>query len=152
MPRPKGAPRDLYVGSSLKFPVINAPARKFGRKNLYVCDTCRGVIATIDVDEGTTPAFLACRADGTEEFDREDKCKGMMQSQWYPPEPWGNTYVAKVAGEVHFGGKVDMHTFEVDVPDIEWEWYRPSLRFARRQNPGVLEHVQQGGLLLRKMR
>jgi hypothetical protein len=46
-----------------------------GRKNMYVCDTCRGHIVTRDVDEGTTPFMLACRATAG--------CKGRMRSSMY---------------------------------------------------------------------
>lgn len=62
-----------------------------GKKNQYTCDTCGGVITTVDLDEGTTSMFLACRA--------TEDCNGRMISsmyrvdqslepthEWYTPE------------------------------------------------------------------
>ena len=46
-----------------------------GKKNQYTCNTCGGVITTIDLDEGTTSMFLACRA--------SDDCAGRMISSMY---------------------------------------------------------------------
>ena len=43
--------------------------------NAYTCKTCGESIVTKDVDEGTTPMMLACRA--TEE------CEGTMESHMY---------------------------------------------------------------------
>lgn len=90
-----------------------------GRKNIYHCPACGGETVTIDVDEGITPMFLACRAAGD-----VGQCKGRAVSAMY----------------------------QVD-PDIKpaWEWFRPSLKNARRKGPDVLDHVQHGGLLLRPM-
>lgn len=39
------------------------------------------------------------------------------------------------------------------VPGPKWEWYKPTLKQAKkkeRQYPGTLQHVQSGGLLLRQ--
>lgn len=46
-----------------------------GDKNIYVCRECRGHIVTRDVDKGTTPFMLACRATAG--------CGGMMSSSVY---------------------------------------------------------------------
>ena len=56
-------------------------------------------------------------------------CDGMAQSSMYPKEPrppW--------------------------VPEPAWEWYRPTLKQAKKKEaryPGTLDHVRRGGLLLR---
>lgn len=47
-----------------------------GRKNIYQCSACEKFIVTLDLDDGTTPMFLSCRA--------TKECTGMMQSQGYP--------------------------------------------------------------------
>lgn len=57
------------------------------RTNAYICQTCSGVIVTVDRDEGVTPMFLRCRA--------TKDCGGQMVSCMYrvketmanPPEP-----------------------------------------------------------------
>jgi hypothetical protein len=45
------------------------------KKNRYTCKTCGGNIITVDLDEGTTPFMLGCRA--------THGCRGMMQSSCY---------------------------------------------------------------------
>lgn len=54
-----------------------------GRLNSYRCDTCEGLIVTIDRDEGVTPFMLRCRV--------TEKCGGSMTSSFYklhaPGEP-----------------------------------------------------------------
>lgn len=152
MKRPKGAPRAMYAGHGVPATPPGESPRAWGRKNLYVCDTCRGVIATEDVDEGVTPAFLACRADGTEDWDTPKKCKGTMQSQWYPPEPWSSEVVVTLARVVGPGGKVDHEDFGITPPEVTWEWYRPGAAKLRRADGAVRDHVERDGLLLRKKR
>jgi len=46
-----------------------------GEVNVYDCDTCDGFIVTRNVDDGTTPFMLACRATPT--------CPGRMVSRGY---------------------------------------------------------------------
>lgn len=46
-----------------------------GRKNIYVCDSCKGHIVTVDRDEGTTPFALQCEC--------RLGCKGVMRSSMY---------------------------------------------------------------------
>lgn len=46
------------------------------RNNEYICNLCGGAIVTHDMDEGTTPFMLGCRATAG--------CTGAMQSQFYP--------------------------------------------------------------------
>lgn len=49
-----------------------------GKINQYVCDTCGGVITTIDRDNGTTPFFMDCRVTAG--------CPGAMRSAMYRVE------------------------------------------------------------------
>lgn len=46
-----------------------------GRKNIYVCEECRGHIVTMDLEDGVTPFLIGCQV--TEE------CSGMMKSSMY---------------------------------------------------------------------
>lgn len=46
-----------------------------GKKNIYTCSTCGAKIITVDLDEGTTPMFLSCRA--------TPNCAGRMSSAMY---------------------------------------------------------------------
>lgn len=120
----------------------NDGGRTWGKKNLYVCESCEGVIATIDVHDGTTPAFLGCRA--------TDGCTGMMQSQWYPPEPWADRFTAHL-GKIVEAGKVESRDLDVEIPDVTFEWYRPNPRETKKLKGEVRDHVAQGGLLLREV-
>lgn len=101
------------------------------RKNAYWCADCHGYIVTIDVDEGVTPFMLACRVKGEPPND----CGGMMRSMFYPEEPW--------PAEDGYGHPIPT--------EPTWEWYEPSLAWARRQGDGMLDHVKKGGLALRKV-
>lgn len=56
-----------------------------GKKNSYRCQTCGGFIITLDVDEGTTPFMLLCRA--------TPGCKGFMYSSFYScPQSFQHSY------------------------------------------------------------
>lgn len=46
-----------------------------GKLNRYTCQKCGDGIVTVDVDKGTTPFMLGCRATAG--------CEGMMQSACY---------------------------------------------------------------------
>ena len=46
-----------------------------GKKNIYVCEKCKGHVVTVDVDHGVTPFMLACHATVF--------CTGMMKSSMY---------------------------------------------------------------------
>lgn len=99
-----------------------ATAAAAGRLNYYTCDVCHGHTVTIDVHEGTTPMFLACRAPGK-------KCLGRATSAMYPPQPW---------------------PVGAPRPKPAWDWYRPSGAEAEAMHAEVWDHVRRGGLLLRK--
>jgi hypothetical protein len=112
------------------------------KKNAYFCDTCLHYIVTIDVDEGVTPMFLACRYLG-EPTDPRNTCKGQSHSMMYPDEPW----------PTHDPAGRPIPTTPT------WEWYKPDraemkrlLKKARQGSTsaaGTVDHVDKGGLLLR---
>lgn len=49
-----------------------------GKENAYECQSCKGIICTIDIDEGVTPFIIECLA---------TKCGGEMHSSFYPTQP-----------------------------------------------------------------
>ena len=99
---------------------------KAGAINGYACDACGQLTIIRHVDEGVTPMFLACRAEGLDP--REATCKGQAVSLMYPPG---------------------------DPPSPPtWEWYKPSpeaLKRMKRKDPAMYEHIRKGGLELRKI-
>lgn len=95
------------------------------RINVYTCEKCGGETVTVDVDEGTTPYMLGCRANGKER-PAPGACTGMAQSSFYQPRP-GRAPPA-------------------------WEWYRMTDEEAAtldRKWPGFLVHHKAGGLNIR---
>lgn len=100
------------------------------RKNAYWCEACHGYVVTIDVDEGVTPMFLACRVKG-DPSDPGNDCKGMSQSMMYPKEPWPETD--------GYGNPIPT--------EPTWEWFKPA--DPSKLPPGMREHVEKGGLDLR---
>ncbi len=86
-----------------------------GKKNIYVCDTCKGHIVTVDSDAGTTPFLIECSA--------TIFCKGLMKSSMY-------------------------RVFDQDIR-AGYEWYKPTA--PEIVKPHLQHHVDQGGLLLRKI-
>lgn len=93
-------------------------------RNAYRCDRCHGYTVTLDVDRGTTPARLGCRA--------TEGCAGHAVSLGYPAE------------------------WPAGVPTApRWEWYRPDAAACdriRAADPGMWQHVEAGGLLIRPRR
>ncbi len=93
--------------------------RKYGRKNVYTCRRCGGQTITRDVDDGTTPFLIGCRASG-----REGVCDGLAESSFY--------------------------RVSAGAPDAVWEWFRPTGSEYRKLNRMMREHVDRGGLDLRR--
>ncbi|MCI0391871.1 MAG: hypothetical protein MOB07_24275 [Acidobacteria bacterium] len=110
-----------------------------GKYNRYMCESCGFSILTLDLVKGVTPAFLRCKRDEL----TGDPCVGertvggldttrdtgysFMHSQWYrSPE---NKHPAVI-------------------PD--YEWYRPTLTELAGLDEGTRDHVENGGLLLRR--
>ena len=98
-----------------------------GRVNGYRCKDCGKHTFVVHVDNGVTPMFLACRAEGVEPADAE--CKGRGVSLMYPPPPTPPHIVEAVA----------------------WEWYKPTRRELREMDTAMLDHVKRGGLMLRPL-
>ncbi|MCK1407638.1 hypothetical protein [Bradyrhizobium sp. 76] len=46
-----------------------------GKKNIYVCEKCKGHIVTVDIDRGVTPFTIDCKATVF--------CDGWMKSSMY---------------------------------------------------------------------
>lgn len=94
---------------------------KFGKKNSYVCNTCGNEIVTVNLADGVTPFAIACRAKWPGE------CDGVAQSQFY---------------------RIDQSRL------ADWGWYRPEdkdLEQMELTTPGIADHVNRGGLVLRKL-
>ena len=90
-------------------------------KNAYECDKCHGEIVTVNLDEGVTPFMVRCRAKWP------NSCYGMMTSKFY--------------------------RISQSSPAM-WGWYRPDATELERLEstaPGIKDHVEGGGLLLRKL-
>lgn len=94
---------------------------KRGEINGWRCDHCGHHTYVVHVDDGVTPMFLACRATAA--------CKGTGTSLMYPPPP------------------VPQHVIEA----VEWEWFKPTPRAVRRMEPAMRDHIQKGGLELRRL-
>ncbi len=92
------------------------------RVNVYVCPVCAGYTVTIDVHYGVTPFMLGCRASG-----RPGDCGGMAESSFYPKGPRPS-----------------------HIPSPSWEWYTPLEGEYRGLNRDMREHVDKGGLMIRK--
>lgn len=92
-----------------------------GARNAYCCEKCHGQIVTVNLADGTTPFMIKCRANWPSE------CDGMAQSQFY---------------------NIDQTT------PATWGWHRPDAEETQRLeslHPGMAQHVQSGGLVLRKL-
>ena len=96
------------------------------RINVYTCRKCGGYTVTIEIHEGVTPFMLRCRASG-----REGDCCGMAESSYPSAEKpsWKPSWV----------------------PDPAWEWFRPVGAEYRKLNRAMREHVDKGGLDIRKI-
>ena len=91
------------------------------RENIYICQECNGYIVTVDIDRGTTPMMVACKAIG---------CVGRMYSQGYPD-----------------GEKPD----HIGVATWYWFRPECNALGLFDENPDVNDHVLHGGLLLRSI-
>jgi hypothetical protein len=91
--------------------------------NIYTCDTCGGEIVTINRNDGVTPAFVACHAQGNMDEDARP-CDGTMGSAWY---------------------RCDQNQ------KPNFEWYRPTGKEIKKLDAATREHVKLGGLVLRKI-
>lgn len=90
--------------------------------NAWECDICGNYTVCINIHTGVTPMFLGCR--------RVWGCHGMARSFGYPEE-----LPPKVITDL-----------------LAWEWYRPSQTEYDKLDLPNRNHVDSGGLLLRKIR
>lgn len=94
---------------------------KRGEINGWRCDECGHHTYVVHVDDGVTPMFLACRATAG--------CKGTGVSLMYPAPP------------------VPQHVIDA----VAWEWFKPTRRAVRRMEPEMRQHIEMGGLELRRL-
>lgn len=93
-----------------------------GQKNVYTCPAGHKTV-TIDLDEGTTPFILRCQHRIN---DGKHACNEMARSSFYNVTP------------------------EEDQLPVTFEWYKPAS--PKDVSKDLREHVQKGGLVLRKRR
>jgi hypothetical protein len=99
---------------------------KLERRNAYFCSHCRKVTITVDVDEGVTPAFIKC-----------PHCnKSMAQSFMY-----------QIPGCMYFG---EFKDGKMTILPADYEWYHPIGNNYLCLSKGEKEHVDKGGLIMRK--
>jgi hypothetical protein len=101
-----------------------------GAINGYQCEDCGKVTMTIHVEEGTTPMFLACRAEGLEP--EQSKCKGQAVSLGYPENALPD-YLKEALRE------------------RGWEWHKAGTGELLAMGPEEQSYVKMGGLLLRRI-
>ena len=95
------------------------------KRNAYFCKSCRKVTITVDIDEGVTPMFIRC-----------PHClMGMAGSFMY-----------------HLPGcmAVEVVNGKIFPLPADFEWYKPgTIQFAMLSKEEK-DHVNKGGLLMRK--
>lgn len=92
-----------------------------GKKNVYICEKCKRKTITVNLADGVTPFMIQCRADGMAAV---KVCDGMAQSSFY---------------------MVDQ-----SLP-ADWGWYKPSPDQIEKMSAPERDHVQRGGLKLRRL-
>lgn len=93
-----------------------------GAENVYTCRKCKAQLVTIDRDEGVTPFMMRCGSYNP------NGCGGDMTSAFYPKGPRPS-----------------------HIPAPTHEWYAPDEQERKRyrKQPGMLDHINNGGLLIR---
>jgi len=102
---------------------MNKEERK-EKRNAYFCQKCRRAYITVDIDEGTTPMIIHC-----------DACGSYAISMMY-----------NVPGVFRFDFSGGLPTEMT--PDFEF--YKPGQAEYAGLLPSQQEHVDNGGLLMRK--
>lgn len=104
--------------------------------NVYMCQKCRNIMTTVDIDEGTTPFIIIC-----------PKCKGDAQSSFYPKErpipefvkpPTFEFFKPKSDKEIMHYSKLELKMYKVKNISVD-DLYK-----------GNKEHCRLGGLMMRK--
>jgi len=55
---------------------------RYGKINVYTCQTCRRDIVTIDIDDGVTPFMVTCPECGNEAFSHCYEVNQQLRPQW----------------------------------------------------------------------
>jgi hypothetical protein len=102
-----------------------------GQVNGWYCSTCGHVTYGIHLHHGVTPMFLGCRA--------TPDCKGVAASLMYP---WSKRF-----------SEDDQLPAWLGRPGVgvTLEWYVPDYRELKELEPQTLDHVRNGGLLMRPL-
>jgi len=100
------------------------------RKNIYQCQTCLGLICTVDRDKGVTPFMIDCKVTAD--------CKGPMQSSFYMAHP-----MVVPTFEWFRPTEDELAALCAAIPDGP----RAELRKA-----AYVDHVNRGGLILRPIK
>jgi len=98
---------------------------KLDRRNAYFCPECRKVTITVDVDPGVTPMFI--------------KCPHFEIS-------FASSFMYQVLGCMAIKYSPN-HGCMVPFP-ADYEWYKPDKK--QKLSADEKDHVDQGGLLMRK--
>ena len=107
------------------------PADTTGQVNGWYDPTCGKVTYGIHLAHGVTPMYLGCRA--------TPECEGVAISLMYP---WSRRFTPddKLPAWLGQPGK-----------GVTVEWYRPGEREMVEMDREILDHVRQGGLLVRSL-
>ena len=93
------------------------------RRNAYFCKKCRKVTITVDIDEGVTPMLIPCI-----------HCEQMA-----------NSFMYQVPACMRYDFSNGIKILPADI-----EWYRPEKNELLKLSSHEKEHVNKGGLLMRK--
>ena len=94
------------------------------RRNAYFCSFCRRVTITVEVDAGVTPMFISC-----------PHCSAQAASFMY-----------ELPGCMRF----TFASGAFAIIPADFEWYKPNKRELKKLPKSTREHVNAGGLLMRK--
>jgi hypothetical protein len=103
---------------------IHAHAAEALRMNVWECEDCKGLVLCFDRHAGVTPFLVSHRTLGAD-------CEGTCRSHFYSGAS------ARAARDV--------------LGQPSHEWYRPSADELKGKPRPVVDHVMQGGLLVREV-
>ena len=104
---------------------MNKEERK-EKRNAYFCQKCRRAYITVDIDEGTTPMIIHC-----------DACGSYAISMMY-------------SLSVVFKLDLSEGRYPPNEMKPDFEFYKPGQAEYAGLLPSQQEHVDNGGLLMRK--
>ncbi len=107
--------------------VLGNTAPKYGPYNMYVCDTCKRHILTLDKAHGVTPFTIYCKAETLLDGAKPDEveCKGYMQSVVY---------------------RLPQDILLRQQPKVDMTWRYPTWAEFEKLPDGHKEHTLKGGL------